>query len=142
MCINRTTAARRVDAGLQRVFFQICRDPCWIPEYCVRFDVPSAVTVPWDVTPCNLIHICQRSEGTCFIRQDGGRRLLRNTEKIYQTTPCRIPKYFFFKQWPAMVRSLNGRPVTADAYLQSQTSSCGGYGGQSGTGMGLFILNL
>ena len=90
VCINCTSAARRVDAGLQRVLFQLCSDPCWIPEYCVTFEVPSAVS--WDVTPCNLINICQRSEVTCFIRQDGGRRLLRNAEKIRQTTRCRIPK--------------------------------------------------
>jgi hypothetical protein len=83
----------------------------------VRSEVPSAVTVSWDVTPCNLINFCQRSEGTCFIRQYGGRRLLRNTEKIYQTTPCRIPKYFFFNchdsvvEWPTCHR--NPRPVRA-----------------------------
>ena len=96
MCINCITAARRVDAGLQRVLFQLCRGPCWVPEYCVRFEVPSAATVSWDMTPYNLINICQRSEGTCFIRQDGGRRLLRNTEKIYQTKQCQFHKTFVF----------------------------------------------
>ena len=69
------------------------------------------MTVSWDVTPCNLINICHSSEETCFIRQDGGRRLLRNAEKIYQTTRCHIPKNSFFKQWSAMARSFNGRPV-------------------------------
>ena len=81
-----------MDAGLQRVLFQLCSYPCWIPEYCVRFEVPSAVTVSWDETPCNLINIYQRSEVTCFIRQNGGRRLLLNAEKIHQTTRCHIPK--------------------------------------------------
>jgi hypothetical protein len=95
VCINCTTAAGRVDAVLQRLLCQLCRDPCWIPEYCVRFEVPSAVTVSWDVTPCNLINICQRSEGTCsFVKiVEGG--CFETRKKIYQTVSCHIPKEFF-----------------------------------------------